>query len=466
MQHSTWLSQRGYAIRKSSLSEEDLAKVKKALTLVPKTIPGYDLVPTETHYAYMESASALYVPKAYGLKHYGVPEIIKLPPPVPVNLEFAASLRPQQIVACQSVLEACQDPARMGGLLCLGCGQGKTVCGLWLICQLKVKTMIIAHKEFLLQQWRERIQQFIPDAKIGLIKAQDLEIEGCDIVLASLQSLSMKDYPPETFDGFGCVVYDEVHRTSAKVFSQVFRKVLTKYTIGLTATPDRKDGLTRIFQWNIGDIAYQQLNRSDLVHVQILKYSADDDAYNSVPTILSGKPNISRIINNITTYSHRNKFICKKITELANEGRRILVMSDRRNQLEALKTLLPSCYTSGYYWGGMSPAELKESEKAQIILCTYKYAEEGLDLKDMTTLVFASPKTDVVQCVGRILRQTVHTHTPTVIDIVDEFSVFPNQAKKRMAYYRSCNFEIFGLPAPARSRVSNKTAAPAFLEDY
>jgi len=272
----------------------------------------------------------------------------------------------------------------------------------------------------------------------------------------------MKEYPPEVFDGFGCVLYDEVHRTAAKVFSKVFHKVLTKYTIGLTATPDRKDGLTPIFEWNIGDIAYKQLTRTDTVQVRIFKYFADHEDYNSVPTILSGKPNISRIINNITSYHPRNKFICEKISELASTHRRILVMSDRRNQLEVLKALLPVCYTSGYYWGGMTPSELKQSETCEIILCTYKYAEEGLDLKDMTTLVFASPKTDVVQCVGRILRQTNHTHTPTIIDIVDDFSVFPNQAKKRMTYYKSCNFEILGQsPKP----VSSRTKA-SFIDDY
>jgi superfamily II DNA or RNA helicase len=464
VQPRTWLSTRGYAIRKSSQSETELASLKKQLTLTPKTIPGYDLTPSETYYAYLESESALYVPKAFGLEKFGAPEVSKLPVAQSTVFEFAGVLRPEQVIACQTVLDACKDPCRLGGLLCLPCGGGKTACGLWLIAQLGVKTMVVAHKEFLLQQWRERIEQFLPKATIGLIKAQNVKVDDCDIVLASLQSLSMKDYPPELFKGFGCVLYDEVHRTSAKVFSQVFRKVVTNYTLGLTATPDRKDGLTPIFQWNIGDIAFKQLSRSDTVQVEVLKYFANDLNYNEVPTIISGKPNISRIINNITTYEPRNQVITKKLLDLAALGRRILVMSDRRNQLESLKRLLGSNVTSGFYWGGMSPKELKESENKQIILCTYKYAEEGLDLKDMTTLVLASPKTDVVQFVGRILRQKDLPHPALVIDLVDDFSVFPNQFRKRMTYYRSCKFEILELHK--NQQKTKNIAAAGFIDDY
>lgn len=467
-QPRTWLSTRGYAIRKTTLSEADISGLKKKLTLTPKTIPGYDLAPAETYYAYMESESALYLPKAFGLEMFKLPDVTKLPVPEAKSFEFAGTLRPEQVIACRAVLEACHDPCRLGGLLCLPCGGGKTACGLWLVSQLGVKTMVVAHKEFLLQQWRERIEQFLPKAKVGIIKAQNLQVEGCDIVLASLQSLSMKDYPPEIFKGFGCVLYDEVHRTSAKVFSQVFRKVVTKYTLGLTATPDRKDGLTPIFQWNIGDIAFKQLSRSDTVQVEVLKYFANDPDYNDVPTIISGKPNISRIINNIAFYEPRNKFITQKLLELAASGRRVLVMSDRRNQLECIKRLLGTTTSSGFYWGGMTQTELKDSETKQIILCTYKYAEEGLDLKDMSTLLLASPKTDVVQCVGRILRQKDLPHPPLVVDIVDDFSVFPNQARKRMTYYKSCKFDIIGSEGNEAKQKTKATqrSESAFIEDY
>ena len=117
-----------------------------------------------------------------------------------------------------------------GGLLEIHTGAGKTVMGLNIISQLKKKTLIIVHKEFLLRQWIERIEQFLPNAKVGKIQGEVIDIENKDIVIGMLQSLSMKDYPKSIFDSFGLSVYDECHHIGAEVFSRVLFKVVTKYS--------------------------------------------------------------------------------------------------------------------------------------------------------------------------------------------------------------------------------------------
>jgi superfamily II DNA or RNA helicase len=94
----------------------------------------------------------------------------------------------------------------------------------------------------------------------------------------------------------------------------------------------------------------------------------------------------------------------------------------------------------GYYVGGMKEAALKESEKKKIIIATYAMASEGLDIKTLTTLILASPKTDVCQSVGRILRQK-HS-SPLVIDIIDEHDIFMSQWYKRRKYYKSQDYKI------------------------
>ena len=145
-----------------------------------------------------------------------------------------------------------------GGLLEIDTGLGKTVIALNILTKLNVKTLIIVHKEFLMNQWIERIEEFIPTAKVGKIQGSKKDIEGKEIVIGMLQSLSMKDYDYELFNSFGLTIIDEVHHMGAEVFSQALYKVVTKYMLGLSATMDRKDGLTSVFKMFIGDIIHKE----------------------------------------------------------------------------------------------------------------------------------------------------------------------------------------------------------------
>ena len=98
------------------------------------------------------------------------------------------------------------------------CGYGKTVIGLYLASKLGVKTLVVVHKEFLVNQWKERIKQFLPYARIGKIQGSKIFVEGYDIVIGMLQSISMKEYPESTFKDFGFVIYDECHHLGAETF--------------------------------------------------------------------------------------------------------------------------------------------------------------------------------------------------------------------------------------------------------
>ena len=89
-----------------------------------------------------------------------------------------------------------------GGLLDVDPGKGKTVMALYIISKLKKKTLVIVHKSFLLNQWIERINQFLPSARVGKIQGQIIDIENKDIVIGMLQSLSQKEYPENIFDSF------------------------------------------------------------------------------------------------------------------------------------------------------------------------------------------------------------------------------------------------------------------------
>lgn len=322
-----------------------------------------------------------------------------------------------------------------------------TVCGISMMCTLAKKTLIIVHKEFLLEQWKERIQEFAPSARIGLIKAKTIDVENKDIVLASLQSLSMKNYDECVFKDFGAVFLDEVHHLGAEVFSKALKKVNFKYAIGLTATPKRKDGLTKVFKWYLGDIAYESKKLKDSVEVRFHRYYNMAPEYSRIHTLYNKKPNIARMINNICEYLPRVKFIEEIILNILKEEptRRFLILSDRRQHVHLIKDMLDvNKLETGLYYGGMKQEDLKKSEICQFIVGTFQNVSEGFDVKGLNTLILGSPKGDVIQICGRILRDKPEDrkHVPLIIDIVDDFGSFTNQAKKRHTYYKKCKYEI------------------------
>lgn len=320
-----------------------------------------------------------------------------------------------------------------------------TVIGLYTISAIGKKSMIIVHKDFLLAQWKERIEQFLPSARVGLIKAKIVDVKDKDIIIASLQSLSMKDYDPSVFEGIGFVVIDEVHRTGTEVFSQALHKVNFRYALGLSATVQRKDGMSKVFTWFIGDIVYKKKRKQDNVIASLRYFTDESSDYNKEEYMFNGKLNISKMINNVCEYLPRTRYIAHLAScAVIEETRKVLILSDRKAHLASIKSMLSAGVTAGFYVGGMKDAELKASEECQVILATFSFASEGFDAQGLDTLILASPKTDIEQSVGRILRQkeSERKNIPLIIDIVDVFSVFERQGKKRAAYYKKLKYKM------------------------
>lgn len=326
-----------------------------------------------------------------------------------------------------------------------------TVMSLNIISQLAKKTLVVVHKDFLLKQWKERIEQFLPDARVGLIKAKVIDIEDKDIVMASLQSLSMKEYDKGTFDEFGLVVCDEVHNFAAEVFSRALFKTNFKYSLGLSATITRKDGLSKVFKWHLGDIVYRNTKKKvDVVNVECHEYFNESPQYSQEVVLpFNNKPNMARMINNICNFSDRIDYIVKILVKIKKneKNRNTLLLSDRREHLKELKSRIDqkNIGKTGYYVGGMKDNELKHTEdNCDIILATFSMAAEGLDLPKLDSVILCSPKSSIEQSVGRILRKKMEdrVYIPLIIDIIDNFSMFINQSKKRIKYYKKCNYNI------------------------
>ena len=451
------LSQRGYAILKAG-NEDLIEDLKKELTVAPKVVPG---MPGAEEGArpfpvYRENSKKLYVPRFFGLSRFGAPTQNRLHEGQSApRLVFHGTLRPEQEAPVAAFLAAARDPARGGGLLVLPCAYGKTSMCLHIATKLQRKMLVVCHKEFLMNQWRERIAQFVPTATVGLIKASTVDTEDKDIVIASLQSLAMKDYPDQDalFQQFGFVALDECHHLGAEVFSRALSKITAPYTLGLSATPDRKDGLRKVFEWFIGPPAFEVRKRADTqLRVLVRKFYTPDPDYSREHVIFNQKPNAARMINNICGYTPRNELILNTLREVMAEepARKVIILSDRRAHLIALKDMIDACDPplgeTGFYVGGMKQAALDESATRQIILATGAIANEGLDIPALNTLIFASPVSSLEQPVGRIQRQKAHERvfTPLVIDIWDEFSIFMRQGYRRMAWYKKNGYELTG----------------------
>ena len=436
----TYLGKRGYCIFKENLTIKELEDLRNNLMMAPY-IPKSPANP-EKFPVYRESIKKMYIPRFYGISVYGLPDETRLEEPEKSNMKFMGELRPYQNNIVSTYHKGLE---KGGGLLEVPCGRGKTVCALKIAADIGLKTIVIVHKGFLLNQWIERIQQFIPNAKVGKIQGKVIDVEGKDIVIGMLQSLSMKEYPEELFSSFGLTIVDEVHHIAAEVFVRSLFKIVTKYVLGLSATMNRKDGLTKVFKMFLGEILYKEKREgNDNVLVKAITYKSTDDEFNEVKYDYRGNPVYSTMISKLCTYNPRSEFIIKVITDIYNENteQQIMILAHNKNLLKYLHDAIDSRNIApvGYYIGGMKESELKKSELKKIIIGTYAMASEALDIKTLTTLVMATPKTDITQAVGRILR--TKDHTPLVIDIIDQHDVFINQWKKRKSYYKKENYKI------------------------
>ena len=446
--YNSYLGQKGYTLFKKDLSLQKIEEIKKDLTIKPYTPGMVGTVQNKSFPAYRETDKKIYMPHYYGVSTFGIPTEIKLSPGDDINVSFVGTLRENQIQVVKTYLDYVKKMECGGGLIELPCAAGKTVDGLAILAELKKKTLIIVHKEFLMNQWIERISQFIPNARVGKIQGQIIDIDNKDIVIGMLQSLSMKDYPSSMFDSFGLTIIDEVHHISSEVFSKVLFKLVTKYMLGLSATMNRKDGTTHVFKMFLGDVIYKGKRAEEhAVIVRAITYKTQDVEFNKEITDYRGNPAYSSMISKLCEYSHRSEFILKIITDMLieNPTQQIMILAHNKNILKYIHDAIVHRQLSsvGYYVGGMKEVALKETETKRIVIATFAMASEALDIKTLTTLIMITPKTDIEQSVGRILREK-HSN-PVVVDIIDSHPTFQKQWLKRKAFYKKQKYKMIEI---------------------
>jgi len=340
-----------------------------------------------------------------------------------VDFAFNAALRSFQRRAVERML------ARDFGTLNSATGSGKTVMALYMIARRRQPALIIVHTKDLAAQWVQRIESFtgIEAREVGIIEAGKRKI-GPRITVALVQSLYK--CAEEVAPRIGFLVVDECHRCPSRTFTDAVTCFDSRYMLGLSATPWRRDGLSRLIFWHLGDV-HHEVDKTRLEATgNILKAE--------VITRKTGfKPchdpvsEYSRMLSELTADTERNLLIAADVARQSRTGAGIcLVLSDRKAHCENLQALLRFRFkvSAELLTGDLNPAERRQvierlnAGRARVLIATGQLIGEGFDCRNLATLFLATPirfSGRVLQYLGRVLRPAPGKKTARVFDYVD-----------------------------------------------
>jgi len=432
-----------YYLERERLKDYDVLKIKKELIESPNSF-GLTIADKENMVLYREDGKYFRVPRQYGLDTFGEPDERDLIKGWEIDVEFDGELdedRKNQVSLTSEFLRKAEQT--VGGILCSGPGTGKTVMSLYLLAQFKVHTLVLVNKEFIMQQWFDRIQQFLKgNFTVGKIQQDKCEYTE-DIVVGMLQSFNARKYPDRMYKSFGLVVTDETHHISAPTFFDVTSRFNPEFMMGLTATPYRGDGLHGVFFKHIGPILAENrvMDVGGLVHQIGVTGRLDDRIFRN----RAGKFNISRWISSIAKIKQRTAIIAKHAVKMKKSGRKVMVLTHRLNHVsEIIEQVKELGEEATKTVGGMNAEKVfKAFSDYDIVVGTYQFISEAVDIPELNGMILATPHSNIEQAIGRLTRTTVKKKRPIVTEIVDTWSNRARgYAQKHLRIYNRLGFEI------------------------
>ena len=374
------------------------------------------------------------------------------------RLSFKGKLRKDQKQAMDILLQ------HEKGVLIAPPGIGKTVIGCALISKRKMPTLILVHRAPLGDQWKKKIAEFIKFdvEKIGIINGQKKNWGG-KIDIAMMQTVSKMKNLNEFLSRYGQIIIDECHHVPAFTFESIIKKSPAMYILGLTATPYRKDGLQSIIHIQCGPIRYQMIEKeSNFTSKRVIfrKFQL------SISEEMEPQPPIHKIWDFLVYNDQRINLIIEDLRKSLNEGRVPLLISDRREHLQLLKTALinkntrtgnnhvfifDGCLSKKQRHEMLDRINLLLSQKESVcLLATGALIGEGFDLPALDTLFLTMP----IAFGGRLVQYTGRLHRPLndkkevrVYDYVDTGSGLTiSMFKKRIKIYRQMGYRMESDP--------------------
>ncbi|MEY9560506.1 DEAD/DEAH box helicase [Sinorhizobium fredii] len=382
-----------------------------------------------------------------------------------VDFPHGPSPLPHQVAIFKEI--AATVSAGLSGLVVAGTGTGKTAMGFHAAFTLQRKALVITTKDDIYKQWIDRACGLVsasnPEGvnmlglqphEVGEIRGDKCEVLGTKFVVAMIHSLSKSGkYPPWIVDDFGLVLFDECHRVPADQFSAVADMFPARVRLGLSATPERKDGKDLLVRAHIGPVR-ARLER-ELMVPKVLRYNSAWEC----PRVFrrdkaSGETKVVRLPHEAGKTTHlekilaadpaRNHFLGELIATAFHKGRQLVVFSTLHDHLKAMHRICRDAYgisgrQMGFYIGTTSKhdEEQRERDKVKpILFTTYSMMGEGTDLPWLDACLLTMPRSSVEQPVGRIRREYPDKAQSVVIDVADfDSPVFAGYAHNRARWY-------------------------------
>jgi len=365
-----------------------------------------------------------------------------------INVAFAGTLRIDQEAAVAAMLH--HDT----GVLCAPTAFGKTVTAAAMIAERGINTLVLVHRTELLMQWQERLQSFLGVGKgvVGTIGGGKAKPSG-KIDIAVMQSVSRQGEVNPLVENYGHVIIDECHHVGAVSFDAILKRVKAKYVLGLTATPIRRDGQQPIIFMQCGPIRHKAAKPSSAPHdleviPQMLQKRID----------LPQEVGIQDVFRHIANDIDRTAAIAGQIENSFRQGRKVLVLTERTEHLDAIQAGLVEKIPSLFVLHGRMTKKLRTTlinelnalppDGPRVLLATGKLVGEGFDHPPLDTLVLAMPISwagTLQQYAGRLHREHATKTDVRVIDFVDTgHPALLRMWEKRQRGYRAMGYKISG----------------------
>jgi len=372
----------------------------------------------------------------------------------PIDVKFSGQLRPAQLDAAAMIAEHDE------GILCAPTAFGKTALAAWMIAARKVNTLVLVHRQQLLDQWHARLAMFLslPAKSIGQVGGGKSERNGL-VDLAIIQSTHDKAGVKDFVAEYGQVIVDECHHLSAFTFEQVMKQVKAKYVLGLTATPERKDGHHPIIYMQCGPIRYKLSARS--------MTAASPFEHEVIPRLTDfclspeqADTTIQELYAALVDDKTRNELIVGDLLRVIQDGCSPLLLTARTEHLKYFETALAGEVGNVFVLkGGMGKKQRRSIAEAiaavpesapRVILATGSYIGEGFDDARLDTLFLAMPiswKGTLQQYVGRLHRLHDAKRIVRVYDYVDSnVLMLARMFARRLKGYSSIGYRICNTP--------------------
>ena len=347
------------------------------------------------------------------------------------------------------------------GILKATTGAGKTQIGIGMIKAIRRRALWLCHTADLLKQSMDRAKRYMDPGLIGTITEGKVNV-GAGVTFATVQTMANLELT-QYRDYWDVVIVDECHRvassaTSFTRYEKVLNHLAARHKYGLTATPERSDGLIQATFALLGGVVFEVPEEAVADRVMKVKVRTVETATEVTEECLNtdGTINYVKLIEHLTTDEKRNRLILEKIVE--NRGHSCLILSERLNQLEAIMKNLPedmlaeAAFINGKMTSKAAKAEREQAledmrtGKKKYLFSSFNLSKEGLDIPCLDRLFLASPakfSSIITQSVGRVRRTAEGKETPVVYDFVDqEIGFCRNAYRQRVRSYKKMDAEI------------------------